>query len=151
MCYDSHCKVYKLYTKIYILCLHERKTGDIVAKDLKFAALLDIYGDVLTEKQRDVLDLYYNEDLSLSEIASNDEISRQGVRDSIKRAEAQMIEMEDRLGLARRFRKISADIEEIYTLAQTIRQYSAFPGCPSEVSDSAARIMVLASMLEKTE
>ena len=54
-------------------------------------------------------------------------------------------------GLARRFRKISADIEEIYTLAQTIRQYSAFPGCPSEVSDSAARIMVLASMLEKAE
>ena len=61
------------------------------------------------------------------------------------------LEMEERLGLARRFRKISADIEEIYQLAQTIRQYSAFPGCPSEVTDSAARIMVLASMLEKAE
>ena len=47
-----------------------------MAKDLKFAALLDIYGGVLTDKQRDVLDLYYNEDLSLSEIAANDEISR---------------------------------------------------------------------------
>ena len=101
MCYDSHCKVYKLYTKIYILCLHERKTGDIVAKDLKFAALLDIYGDVLTEKQRDVLDLYYNEDLSLSEIASNDEISRQGVRDSIKRGEETLLELAEKIGMTK--------------------------------------------------
>ena len=105
----------------------------------------------LTPRQQKLIALYCEEDFSLSEIAAREGISRQGVRDSIKRAEAQMLEMEERLGLARRFRKISSDIEEIYTLAQTIRQYSAFPGCPSEVSDSAARIMVLASMLEKAE
>ena len=118
---------------------------------LELTLLFDFYGDILTEKQHEIFDLYYNEDLSLAEIAEHLDITRQGVRDSIKRAEAQMIEMEERLGLARRFRKISADIEEIYSLAQTIRQYSAFPGCPSEISDSAARIMVLASMLEKAE
>ena len=122
-----------------------------MGKNLEISLLLDFYGEMLTEKQRDMVDYYYNDDLSLSEIAENEGITRQGVRDSIKRAEAQMLEMEDRLGLACRFRKISSDIEEIYTLAQTIRQYSAFPGCPSEVSDSAARIMMLASMLEKAE
>ena len=122
-----------------------------MAKNLEISLLLDFYGDMLTEKQRDMVDYYYNDDLSLSEIAENEGITRQGVRDSIKRAEAQMTEMEERLGLARRFRKISADIEEIYALADTIRRYSEFPGCPREVSDSAARIMVLASMLEKAE
>ena len=120
-------------------------------KNLEIGYLLDFYGEILPERRRDIMDLYYNDDLSLSEIAENEGITRQGVRDSIKRAEAQMLEMEDRLGLARRFRKISADIEEIYSLADTIRRYSEFPGCPREVSDSAARIMMLASMLEKAE
>ena len=122
-----------------------------MAKNLELALLLDFYGEMLTEKQRDMVDYYYNEDLSLSEIAENEGITRQGVRDSIKRAESQMLEMEERLGLARRFRKIDADIQEIYSLAQTIRQYSEFPGCPREISEGAARIMMLASMLEKTE
>ncbi len=99
MYYNSDCKVYKLYIIINILCLNERETGDIVAKDLKFSALLDMYGGVLTEKQRDVLDLYYNEDLSLSEIASNDEISRQGVRDSIKRGEETLLELDEKIGM----------------------------------------------------
>ena len=122
-----------------------------MGKNLEMSLLLDFYGDMLTEKQRDMVDYYYNEDLSLSEIAENEGITRQGVRDSIKRAESQMLEMEERLGLARRFRKIDADIQEIYSLAQTIRQYSEFPGCPREISGGAARIMMLASMLEKTE
>ena len=119
--------------------------------NLEIAFLLDFYGEMLTEKQRDMVDYYYNEDLSLSEIAENEGITRQGVRDSIKRAEAQMLEMEERLGLARRFRRISGDIQQIYTLAQTIRKYSDFPGAPREIGDSAARIMVLADMLEKHE
>ena len=122
-----------------------------MGKNLEISLLLDFYGEMLTDKQRDMVDYYYNDDLSLSEIAENEGITRQGVRDSIKRAEAQMLEMEDRLGLARRFRKISTDIQEIYDLAQTSRQYSEFPGCPREVSEGAARIMMLASMLEKAD
>ena len=59
-----------------------------MAKDLGITILLDFYGDMLTEKQRDFLGYYYNDDLSLSEIAENEGITRQGVRDSIKRAEA---------------------------------------------------------------
>ncbi len=113
MYYNSHCKVYKLYIKIKILCLNERETGDIVAKDLKFAALLDMYGDVLTEKQRDVLDLYYNEDLSLSEIASNDEISRQGVRDSIKRGEEALLELDAKIGMTALIEKYNTLLNEV--------------------------------------
>ena len=56
----------------------------------RMAMLFDFYGDLLTERQREFYDLYYNEDLSLAEIAENYGISRQGVRDVIVRAEASM-------------------------------------------------------------
>ena len=58
-----------------------------MAKDLRITFLLDFYGDMLTEKQREVVECYYNEDLSLAEIAEEKGITRQGVRDGIKRAE----------------------------------------------------------------
>ena len=70
-----------------------------VAKNLEIAGLLDCYGEMLTQKQHDFLDYYYNEDLSLSEIAANEGITRQGVRDAIKRAETQLFDMENKLGL----------------------------------------------------
>ena len=56
------------------------------ATPLEMSLLFDFYGETLTEKQRELFDLYYNEDLSLSEIAEHAGITRQGVRDSIKRA-----------------------------------------------------------------
>ena len=64
-----------------------------MANNVEITILYDFYGDVLTEKQRDFLNYYYNDDLSLSEIAENEGITRQGVRDAIKRAEAQLYEM----------------------------------------------------------
>ena len=70
-----------------------------MAKDLKYASLLDIYGGVLTDKQREMLELYYNEDLSLSEIAEGEGISRQGVRDSIKRGEETLRELDEKIGV----------------------------------------------------
>ena len=77
-----------------------------MAKNLEMTILLDFYGDMLTPRQRDFLDYYYNQDLSLSEIAANVGITRQGVRDAIKRAECQLTEMEQRLGLLARFRSV---------------------------------------------
>lgn len=56
-----------------------------MAKNLEITVLYDFYGDLLTEKQQEVIELYYNEDLSLAEIAALSGITRQGVRDSIKR------------------------------------------------------------------
>ena len=66
-----------------------------MAKDLRISFLLDFYGDMLTDTQREVVDAYYNEDLSLAEIAQDRDITRQGVRDAIKRAEQQLLEMEE--------------------------------------------------------
>ena len=66
-----------------------------MAKNLAMSYLLDFYGEVLTEKQRDMMVQYYNDDLSLAEIADNFGITRQGVRDAIKRGEAVMQELEE--------------------------------------------------------
>lgn len=70
---------------------------------LLMTMLLDFYGDVLTERQRYCFDMYYNEDLSLAEIAQQLNISRQGVRDLIVRAENTLLELEEKIGFYRRF------------------------------------------------
>ena len=72
-------------------------------KDLSVAYLLDFYGDVLSDRKRAVLDDYYNNDLSLSEIAQDLGISRQGVRELIKKAEEELNFYEQKLHLAQRF------------------------------------------------
>lgn len=69
----------------------------------RMTMLYDFYGELLTERQQEFFDLYYNEDLSLAEIAENYGISRQGVRDVIVRAEGIMTEMEDKTGIIKRF------------------------------------------------
>lgn len=65
--------------------------------------LFDFYGELLTEKQREYYDLHYNQDLSLAEIAASSGISRQGVWDNIRRADAALRDAESRLGLVQRF------------------------------------------------
>ena len=69
-----------------------------MGKNLTISYLLDFYGDVLTEKQRDVMEQYYNDDLSLAEIAANFGITRQGVRDAIKRGEVTILDLEEKIG-----------------------------------------------------
>ena len=75
--------------------------------------LLDFYGELLTDKQRECYDLHVNEDLSLSEIAEQSGISRQGVWDNIRRAESSLREMEEKTGLIRRFRQIRQGLENL--------------------------------------
>ncbi len=94
-----------------------------MGKDFETAVLLDFYGDLLTEKQARALDLYYNEDLSLAEIAEPLGISRQGVRDSIKRGEKQLYDLEKTLGLAKRFRDVKSDMVEISGMFEEVRNY----------------------------
>ena len=74
-------------------------------KDMRIAALIDIYGSLLTDRKREIIDMYYNDDYSLSEISENTGISRQGVRDSIKKSEAELTELDEKLGL---FKSINA-------------------------------------------
>lgn len=75
--------------------------------------LFDFYGELLTNKQREYFDLHYNEDLSLAEIAENGGISRQGVWDMIRRAEAAMMQIEEKTGLIKRFLERNAQIDEL--------------------------------------
>ncbi len=97
-------------------------------KDLRVSVLLDYYSQMLTDKQKDVIDLYYNEDLSLSEIAEHENITRQGVRDSIKRGEQTLYEMEEKFRLAERSEKYGALIEEIGRLARSIKEECSYGG-----------------------
>ena len=71
-------------------------------KNVKISILLDIYGKMLTEKQYSLLDDYYNNDLSLSEIAENEEITRQAVRDNLKKGENNLFEYEEKLGFMKK-------------------------------------------------
>ena len=84
-----------------------------MSKNLAIADLLDLYGDMLTEKQKDVMELYYDQDLSLAEIAEHEEITRQGVRDSIKRGEAYLLELEEKLHFAEKFKRLVEVTDEI--------------------------------------
>ncbi len=69
-----------------------------MAKDFEMGYLLDFYGEVLTPKQREMLNQYYNDDLSLSEIGENFGITRQGARDAIKHGETTLKELEAKVG-----------------------------------------------------
>lgn len=101
-----------------------------MSKDLQMSILMDFYGQMLTQKQQDTLDLYYNDDLSLGEIAEHLGITRQGVRDTIKRGEKQLTEFEQVLGLARRFSHIQEKFLRIGRIVWEIRQYE----CPNDIT-----------------
>ena len=120
-----------------------------MAKNLDITILLDFYGDMLTPKQREFLDYYYNEDLSLAEIAANVGITRQGVRDAIKRAECQLIEMEERLGLVKRFKDVQNGLEEIIDCASKISQENRNTGLSREINDLSVRIKSIAISLSE--
>lgn len=82
--------------------------------------LLDFYGELLTNKQRECFDLHYNEDLSLSEIAEQLGVSRQGVWDNIRRAETSMQEIEEKTGLIRRFERTRQTLKGVRDRAEKL-------------------------------
>lgn len=84
-------------------------------KPFEMCLLFDFYGDILTEKQHELFDLYYNEDLSLAEISEHAGITRQGVRDAVVRAEHTLREMEEKLGLVARYGRIEANAQSLAT------------------------------------
>lgn len=77
---------------------------------VKYSILLELYGGLLTEKQYELLDNYYNKDLGLSEIAENLGITRQAVRDNLKKGENNLLEFEQKLHLMQKINKID-DLE----------------------------------------
>ena len=91
-----------------------------MAKDLYICTLLDFYGPFLSEKQRNLLHHYYNEDLSLSEIAENESITRQGVRDLIKRGELQLKRYETECGWCENILSLQSVLDSNKTAEQKI-------------------------------
>jgi predicted DNA-binding protein YlxM (UPF0122 family) len=120
-----------------------------MAKDMKISLLLDFYGNMLTEKQREVIEFYYNDDLSLSEIAENEGITRQGVRDAIKRAESLLTDMEERLGFAKRSVELREGLQEICEAAERIRRNNSRCSSVEEIDSDAAHILSTAQQLQE--
>ena len=87
-------------------------------KDLRIVFLLDFYGDVLSEHCRSLMNLYYNNDLSLAEIAEGEGLTRQGVRHVIKKGEEELRFLEEKLGLADEFVSLRESAEELLSVAK---------------------------------
>ena len=119
------------------------------SKPLEMSLLFDFYGETLTEKQRELFDLYYNEDLSLAEIAEHAGITRQGVRDSIKRAEHALREMEDKLGLVARYGGTERCAEELMREVERLRALNAGTLHSSEAEGIASRMSSLLEQLRQ--
>lgn len=119
-----------------------------MGKDLSISVLLDIYGDMLTEKQKEVIELYYNEDLSLGEISELSGITRQGVRDSIKRGEAFLQEMEDKLQFAQKFKELAQVLSQIKETAEQMADHNKRFCFSREIAQMAAQIYNAVEKLE---
>ena len=83
-------------------------------KNIQVSMLLEMYGKLLTDKQVDVIDLYYNQNLSLSEIAEELNITRQGVRKSLVDGEKKLLDIEEKLGFMAQKQRREKIIDEIY-------------------------------------
>ncbi|MBE6570723.1 MAG: hypothetical protein E7656_00545 [Ruminococcaceae bacterium] len=102
-------------------------------KKLFISQLYDYYGELLTEKQQYAVEMYYNDDLSLSEIAESIGITRQGVRDQLKHAEEFLVSCEEKLGLADKIQKVLLISEQIQELC----------------SDESAKLLEISEMSSK--
>jgi predicted DNA-binding protein YlxM (UPF0122 family) len=111
---------------------------------LQMTMLFDFFGELLTDKQREYYDLYHNEDLSLSEIAVNIGITRQGVYDIIFRAENTLMEIEEKTGVIRRFNEMQAGITKAVSLAEEIKSHAQ----DDTTANNASRLVDLLSSLK---
>lgn len=97
-----------------IFYTYDKKRSDVIVdKKVEISMLCQIYGKMLTEKQYEVINDYYNNDLSLSEIAENNNITRQAVRDIIKKGENKLFELEEKLAFMKRTMKQEKKLQEI--------------------------------------
>lgn len=123
------------------------KIDDVIQTSL----LYDFYGSLLTDRQREVMELYYGENLSLSEIAAEFSISRQGVHDALKNAGRALHEYEQNLGLVDKFqqsREAIGDIDErIEGLMEDVQKQEAL--VPAEVTAELQKIKDIIDKLEE--
>lgn len=111
-----------------------------MSKDYKMVFLMDIYGNALSDKQKVVLDYYYNQDFSLTEISQNVGITKQGVRDLIVRAEMTLNKLENQLNFLKIQRKNLEYINKINIFLEKINQYNKKFGFSKEVESCVNNI-----------
>lgn len=109
----------------------------IMAKNFEMYSLLDFYGCLLTEKQLNIMNMYYNDDLSLGEVAQQCGISRQGVHDAVKHCEKALAEYEEKLGLL----KAQSD---------HVEQLKEFKAQAMDIFNECKRISLSRPIAEKT-
>ena len=107
-------------------------------KDLGVVEFLDLYGDILDERQHQIIDMYYNEDYSLSEISEITGITRQGVRDSIKK----LYEMEEKLHLKNRFEKFEEDKKTLVNQLEELAKKSEIPDTLNKITDELKKLSI---------
>ena len=124
-----------------------REAIPIGDKLVELANLLDFYGELLTEKQRDYLEMYSQNDLSLAEIAANEGITRQGVRDIVSRAENVLREYDRKLGVIERFGNIRGTGERVAALSEAILTVNMRKYTDNEIREAAQELREIAAML----
>lgn len=112
-------------------------------KNLEIGYLFDFYGELLSARQREIFSLYYNEDLSLSEVSEQVGITRQGVRDTVKKCEEQLVSLEEKLGLAERFKEIS---EKSDTIIKKLEKMKTSQSGANELDEIIAEVRDLAEI-----
>ena len=112
---------------------------------VKIGLLLDLYGNILTEKQKQTMDLYFQQDYSLSEISEQLSITRQAVRDSLLRAETTLFDTDARLGLLDKFNNMRQSLVTSYENAAFVKDFTQRKYLPSEIIDKLNEIMDSAS------
>ena len=117
---------------------------DLIVESLEMTLLFDYYGELLTQRQRDCLDMRYNQDMSLGEIAQELGVSRQGVFDTLNRAETLLRNMEEKTGFLRREEKVRTCLRSIREAAEKIARLDDPDSAPL-----ADTILSLAGELEE--
>jgi len=118
-----------------------------MSKNLSISVLMDFYGGLLTDKQQQALELYYDQDFSLAEIAEHMDISRQGVRDFIKRGEKQLTEFEEALGLLERFSQISGELKNLSDGMAQLKKLNLTPTAAKIISQMSETLLNIENKL----
>ena len=113
-------------------------------KHIQISMLWQIYGKLLTKKQYDVLNDYYNNDLSLSEIAENNNISRQGVRDLIKKGEDKLFDYEEKLNIMKKNTESERTIQTVLAQLSKIQENSSDKKIEKILSEVQKELRVIA-------
>ncbi|MEG2380527.1 MAG: YlxM family DNA-binding protein [Oscillospiraceae bacterium] len=120
-------------------------------KNVQVGLLFGFYQNMLTDKQIECIDLYYNEDLSLAEISELLGITRQGVRDNIKRAENSLYNIEEKLGLVKRFLTIKSELTRIDDVIKEIEASPAISLLPDNIKHKINDVLTIITNINEQE